>query len=67
MRKSAKAFRKTLLDQGAFYTPDALAMKMRAQLPEHVAAVYDPTCGDGGLLRLFGDDARKYGSEIDGA
>ena len=67
MRKSAKAFRKTLLDQGAFYTPEALAMKMRAQLPEHVAEVYDPTCGDGGLLRIFGDDVRKYGVEIDGA
>ena len=67
MRKSAKAFRKTLRDQGAFYTPDALAMKMRAQLPEHVAEVYDPTCGDGGLLRIFGDDVRKYGVEIDGA
>ena len=67
MKKSAKAFRKTLRDQGAFYTPDALAMKMRAQLPEHVAEVYDPTCGDGGLLRIFGDDVRKYGIEIDGA
>ena len=67
MRKSAKAFRKTLRGQGTFYTPDALAMKMRAQLPEHVAEVYDPTCGDGGLLRIFGDDVRKYGVEIDGA
>ena len=67
MRKSAKAFRKTLSDQGAFYTPEALATKMRAQLPEHVAEVYDPTCGDGGLLRIFGDDVRKYGVEIDGA
>ena len=67
MRKSAKAFRKTLSDQGAFYTPEALAMKMCAQFPEHVAEVYDPTCGDGGLLRIFGDDVRKYGVEIDGA
>ena len=67
MRKSVKAFRKTLQETGVFYTPDALAMKMRAQLPEHVAEVYDPTCGDGGLLRIFGDDVRKYGVEIDGA
>ena len=66
MRKSAKSFRKTLQEQGAFYTPQALAMKMRAQLPESVAEVYDPTCGDGGLLRIFGDDVRKYGVEIDG-
>lgn len=67
MKKSAKAFRNSLREAGAFYTPQALAMKMRAQLPEHVAEVYDPTCGDGGLLRIFGDDVRKYGIEIDGA
>ena len=67
MKKSAKSFRKTLRDQGAFYTPEAIAMKMRAQLPEYVSEVYDPTCGDGGLLRIFGDDVRKYGVEIDGA
>lgn len=67
MRKSAKAFRRKLQEQGAFYTPDELAQRMRAQLPEHVAEVYDPTCGDGGLLRIFGDDVRKYGVEIDGA
>ena len=67
MKKSAKSFRKSLLESGAFYTPQALAMKMRAQLPESVAEVYDPTCGDGGLLRIFGDDVRKYGVEIDGA
>ena len=40
---------------------------MRAQLPANVAQVYDPTCGDGGLLRIFGDEVRKYGVEIDGA
>lgn len=67
MRKSAKSFRKSLRNTGAFYTPDALAMKMRAQLPEFVAAVYDPTCGDGCLLRIFSDDVCKYGVEIDGA
>ena len=67
MKKSAKAFRNRLREAGAFYTPEALAMKMRAQLPEHVAEVYDPTCGDGGLLRIFCDDVRKYGVEIDGA
>lgn len=42
-------------------------MKMRAQLPEYVAEAYDPTCGDGSLLRIFGDDVCKYGVEIDGA
>lgn len=67
MRKSAKAFRDNLRASGAFYTPEALAKKMRAQLPANVAQVYDPTCGDGGLLRIFGDEVRKYGVEIDGA
>lgn len=66
MRKSAKAFRDNLRASGAFYTPEALAQRMRAQLPAYVAEVYDPTCGDGGLLRIFGDDVRKYGVEIDG-
>ena len=67
MRKSAKAFRDNLKASGAFYTPEALAQRMRAQLPAYVAEVYDPTCGDGGLLRIFGDEVRKYGVEIDGA
>lgn len=67
MRKSVKAFRDNLRASGAFYTPEALAQRMRAQLPAYVAEVYDPTCGDGGLLRIFGDEVRKYGVEIDGA
>lgn len=67
MRKSAKAFRDNLKASGAFYTPEALAQRMRAQLSAYVAQVYDPTCGDGGLLRIFGDEVRKYGVEIDGA
>lgn len=67
MKKSAKSFRKSLRNQGAFYTPYELAQRMRTQLPANVKAVYDPTCGDGGLLRIFGDDVRKYGVEIDGA
>ena len=42
-RKSAKAFREALKEQGVFYTPDALVKKMRGLLPEHVESVYDPT------------------------
>ena len=67
MRKSSKAFRNSLRETGTFYTPDELAQRMRAQLPASVDTVYDPTCGDGALLRIFGDDVRKYGIEIDGA
>lgn len=62
-RKSAKAFREALKEQGVFYTPDALVKKMRGLLPEHVESVYDPTCGDGGLLAGF--DCPRYGAEID--
>ena len=29
-------------------------------------AVYDPTCGAGNLLRVFQDNVKKYGQEIDG-
>lgn len=65
MRKSAKSFRKTLKDQGVFYTQDALVKKMRGLLPDRVASVYDPTCGDGGLLAGF--DCPRYGAEIDPA
>lgn len=63
MRKSEKAFRELLKDQGAFYTPDALVKKMRGLLPDRVDSVYDPTCGDGGLLACF--DGPRYGCEID--
>lgn len=63
MRKSAKAFREALKEQGVFYTPDALVKKMRGLLPEHVESVYDPTCGVGGLLAGF--DCPRYGAEID--
>ena len=65
MRKSAKSFRETLKSQGVFYTPDALVKKLRGLLPDRVDSVYDPTCGDGGLLAGF--DCPRYGCEIDPA
>lgn len=64
MPKSAKAFRESLKKSGVFYTPKKLAEFMRSFFPKDVHEIYDPTCGDGGLLAEF-DGAKKYGQEID--
>ena len=64
MPKSAKSFRENLRKSGVFFTPKKLAEYMRSFFPSDVAEIYDPTCGDGGLLAVF-EDARKYGQEID--
>ena len=50
MPKSAKLFRRSLQKSGVFFTPKKLAEYMRSFFPSDVAEIYDPTCGDGGLL-----------------
>lgn len=64
MPKSAKSFRENLRKSGVFFTPKKLAEYMRSFFPTEVDEIYDPTCGDGGLLAEF-DGAKKYGQEID--
>lgn len=64
MPKSAKSFRQNLRKSGVFFTPKKLSEYMRSFFPSDVAEIYDPTCGDGGLLAEF-DGAKKYGQEID--
>lgn len=64
MPKSAKSFRENLRKSGVFFTPKKLAEYMRSFFPSDVPEIYDPTCGDGGLLAEF-DGAKKYGQEID--
>ena len=64
MPKSAKLFRRSLQKSGVFFTPKKLAEYMRSFFPTEVDEIYDPTCGDGGLLAEF-DGAKKYGQEID--
>lgn len=64
MPKSAKLFRRSLQKSGVFFTPKKLAEYMRSFFPTEVDEIYDPTCGDGGLLAVF-EGARKYGQEID--
>ena len=57
-------FRRSLQKSGVFFTPKKLAEYMRSFFPTEVDEIYDPTCGDGGLLAEF-DGAKKYGQEID--
>lgn len=65
--KSAKSFKKKLKAEGCFYTPEPMARYMMNLLPDPAAVttVYDPTCGGGGLLRIFPDSVVKYGQELD--
>lgn len=64
-RHSAKAYREELKEKGVFYTPPGMAEYMRKLLPDDVDEIYDPTCGNGGLLSIFGDEVQKYGQDID--
>ncbi len=50
--------------QGIFYTPTSLAEKIKSYVDFVPKEVYDPTCGDGALLSVFGDEVKKYGQEI---
>lgn len=64
MSYSVKSIRKQFHDRGIFYTNTALAEYMKSFLPKDVDAVYDPACGHGNLLAIFGDDVEKYGQDI---
>ncbi len=68
MSLSIKNIRKDFKSKGVFYTPPELALKMTSfiDLPD-VREVYDPTCGDGGLLRSFPDEVCKFGQELNPA
>ena len=64
MAYNLKSIKKKKKKKGIFYTPVELANYLKSFLPENVDEVYDPTCGDGGLLCVFGDDVKKYGQEL---
>ena len=64
--KSIKSIRKDFKEKGIFYTPEALALKLKSYVDIEPKNVYDPTCGAGSLLRVFPDDVKKYGQELDG-
>lgn len=63
--KSAKQYRQQLKENGVFYTSIELANKLKSFLPTGINEIYDPTCGSGNLLSVFGDEVKKYGQEID--
>ena len=65
-QKSIKNIRQEFKDNGIFYTPPELAKKLMEYVDIQPDTVYDPTCGAGNLLRVFKDNVKKYGQEIDG-
>lgn len=65
MVKNLKTIRKEFRANGVFYSDNAMANLLKSLLPTDVKEVYDPTCGDGALLAVFGDEVKKFGQELD--
>ena len=65
MSFSLKSIRKDFQSKGVFHTQPDLAEYMMSLVDVDIYDVYDPTCGDGGLLQCFPDDLLKFGQEID--
>ncbi len=59
-----KRIRQEFKEKGIFYTTKDLAEYLKSFLPDDVDEIYDPTCGNGGLLSVFSDDVQKYGQDI---
>jgi type I restriction system adenine methylase HsdM len=64
-QKSIKNVRQEFKDKGIFYTPKALAERLKTYVDIEPKNVYDPTCGAGSLLSVWGDNIKKYGQELD--
>lgn len=64
MTYNLKNIKKEFKQKGIFYTPPELAELLKAYVDIPYHNVYDPTCGDGGLLCVFDDKIQKYGQEI---
>lgn len=64
-QKSIKNIRKEFKDNGIFYTPPELAEKLKSYVDIEPQTVYDPACGAGNLLRVFHENVKKYGQELD--
>ena len=65
MDYNIKSIKEEFKKRGVFYTPPELAEMIKSYTPKNIIEVYDPTCGDGGLLKVFDDSVKKYGQEID--
>lgn len=64
-QKSIKNIRQEFKENGVFYTPPALAERLKSYVDIDVENVYDPTCGAGNLLSVFHENVKKYGQELD--
>lgn len=64
-QKSIKNIRQEFKERGIFYTPLALAEKLKSYIDFEPKSVYDPTCGAGNLLSVFRENVKKYGQELD--
>lgn len=64
MAYNLKDIKKEFSAKGIFYTQPELAKYLKSFLPDDVKEVYDPTCGNGGLLSVFDNEVEKYGQEI---
>lgn len=66
---NSKEFRKKLQDDGIFHTPRETCELVKSFFtnPDEITEVYDPTCGLGGLLAVFGDHVKKFGQELNGS
>lgn len=65
MKHTVKGLREQFKAVGKFHTPPELALMLRSYIPDEPKSAYDPTCGAGALLSVFGDDVAKYGQDID--
>lgn len=65
-QKSIKNIRQEFKENGIFYTPLALAERLKSYVDIEPESVYDPTCGVGNLLSVFPENVKKYGQELDG-
>lgn len=63
--KSIKNIRQEFKNNGIFYTPPELVEKLKSYIDFEPESVYDPTCGAGNLLRVFHENVKKYGQELD--
>lgn len=64
-QKSIKNIRQEFKENGIFYTPPELAEKLKSYVDFEPKTVYDPTCGAGNLLKVFHENVKKYGQELD--
>lgn len=64
MEKNLKNIKNEFKEKGIFYTPEALALTLKKYIDKDVKNVYDPTCGQGNLLKVFANNIPKYGQEL---